>query len=108
MPNTNTSLTRQELFDLVWTKPATHIAKEFEIQTATLLKACKLLNVPRPTTGHWVKAEHGHVPTRPALPPPAQGTPASTTFAELVSKHRVKPKEELPAIVPAAVEAEST
>jgi len=93
MPDTNTSLTRQELFDLVWTKPVTHIAKEFGVQPALVLKACELLNVPRPTTGHWVKVDHGQVPPPPALPQTASGVHSSINFGQIMGRRRRLPKE---------------
>lgn len=82
MPDINTRLTRQELYELAWTKPATHIAKDFGVQLAAVLKACDILNVPRPTTGHWAKLEHGKAPPRPPLPVQQPGAPESTTFSE--------------------------
>jgi len=68
MTDSSRSLSREYLYELVWAKPATHIARELAIKPAAVLKACKLLNIPRPTTGHWVKLEHGQSPLRPTLP----------------------------------------
>jgi hypothetical protein len=108
MPDTNTPLTRQQLFRLVWNKPVTHIAMEFGVQPAVVLKACRILNIPRPTTGHWVKVEYGQIPASPALVPLAPGTQESTTLGELMSRRRRNPKAEPPAVTPVAPEIEST
>jgi hypothetical protein len=86
MLNPNTSLTRQELFRLVWSKPATHVAKDFGVPPAVVLKACKILNVPRPTTGHWVRVEHGQSPPPPPLPSPAPKMPTSVMLSDLMTR----------------------
>ena len=38
MRDINTQLTRQGLLELVWTMPATHIAKEFGVKLAVVLR----------------------------------------------------------------------
>lgn len=102
MPDSNAILTRQELFDLVWTKPATHIAKDFGVQPAMVLKACSLLNIPRPTTGHWVKLEHGQAVAKPALPPAGPKTPGSTSFGALIGRHKRMPRVDSPPVAATA------
>jgi hypothetical protein len=47
------NLTRKELFDLVWAKPRTEIAKQFEISAVRLGKVCREMNVPAPPRGYW-------------------------------------------------------
>lgn len=46
-------LTRQELYDLVWSKPIMHAAKQFGISGSMLCRICKDRNVPRPPRGYW-------------------------------------------------------
>lgn len=46
-------LTRQELYDLVWSKPMMHAAKQFGISDVMLGRICKERNVPRPPRGYW-------------------------------------------------------
>lgn len=77
---------------MVWTKPATHIAKEFGVQPAIVLKACRLLNLPRPTTGHWVKLEHGQSAPKPPLPPAGSNTPDRTSLSELSGRSKRTPR----------------
>lgn len=62
-------LTREEFFDLVWTKPMVQLAKEFGLSDVGLAKACKRHNIPRPDRGYWAKRAVGKAPKRPALPP---------------------------------------
>ena len=46
-------VTRQELYDLVWSRPLTHVAKDFGISGSMLGRICKDRNVPRPPRGYW-------------------------------------------------------
>lgn len=51
---TNT-LTRTDLYDLVWSKPLTTLAKEFSYSDNGLRKICIKHNIPLPKAGHWTK-----------------------------------------------------
>ncbi len=44
-------LTRKELYDLVWAKPRTEIAKQLEISDVRLGTLCREMNVPAPPRG---------------------------------------------------------
>jgi hypothetical protein len=46
-------LTRQELYDLVWSKPMIHAAKELGISDVMLGKICKEQKIPKPPQGYW-------------------------------------------------------
>ena len=46
-------LSREELYELVWSKPMTHASKELGISDVMLGKMCKQRNVPRPPRGYW-------------------------------------------------------
>ena len=50
----NITLTREKLYDLVWTEPMSTLAKKFGISDVGLAKICKRLQIPRPEQGHWV------------------------------------------------------
>jgi len=50
-------LTREELYDLVWSKPMIHVAKGFGISDVMLGKICRDLNVPRPPRGYWASLQ---------------------------------------------------
>lgn len=106
MADSNTPLRRQDLFALVWEKPATHIAKEFGVKVATVLKACSILDVPRPTTGHWSKVEFGKAPKPPLLPAIKPGGLESIILAECASKRVRRPRKVL--AQPVAIIAEPT
>lgn len=62
---------RQELYDLIWSTPASKLAAEFEISDVAVAKRCKKLNIPRPSRGYWAKIAAGQTPRKIPLPPPA-------------------------------------
>ncbi|MFL0125314.1 hypothetical protein V2590_11565 [Tenacibaculum maritimum] len=55
----NTTFTRKQLYDLVWSKPLTKLAKEYAISDNGLRKICKKHNIPLPQLGHWQKLQYG-------------------------------------------------
>lgn len=50
---------RKQLYDLVWSKPLTQLAKEYAISDTGLRKICKKHNIPLPKLGYWQKIQHG-------------------------------------------------
>jgi hypothetical protein len=52
-------LNRNELYDLVWSKPMTQLAKEFGLSDNGLRKICKKYEIPIPKMGHWQKIQYG-------------------------------------------------
>ena len=50
---------REDLYNLVWTKPITKIAKDYDVSDSAIIKICKKMEVPRPGMGYWAKVEHG-------------------------------------------------
>jgi len=52
------TLTRKELYDLVWAEPLSRLAKRFKISDIGLRKICKRMNIPIPAMGHWQKIQY--------------------------------------------------
>jgi hypothetical protein len=68
-------MTRQELYDLVWSKPMTHIAKEFGMSDVAIRKHCKNMDIPTPPVGYWMKLQHGkRSASQDCLAKPTQST----------------------------------
>ena len=67
-PHRMKTLSRQQLYDLVWTRPVTELAKEFEVSEYILWSICKKHNVPRPGMHYWHKLKRGIKPETPSLP----------------------------------------
>jgi hypothetical protein len=61
-------VSREELYELVWSMPMTKAAKKFSVSGSYLARVCAALRVPRPERGYWAKLEVGKAPERPALP----------------------------------------
>ncbi len=61
-------ITRDKLYDLVWSKPMTEIAKEYGVSDKMIAKICDKLNVPTPGLGYWRKREVGENIPKPRLP----------------------------------------
>ena len=72
------TLTRQELYELVWKTPMRHLATQFGLSDVGLAKTCKRHKIPRPPVGYWVKKSHGETVRRVSLPPCDE--PALTTI----------------------------
>lgn len=51
--------TREELYELVWTKPLSVLAREYQISDNGLRKICKKMQIPLPSIGHWQKVRSG-------------------------------------------------
>ena len=51
--------TREEFYELVWSKPMTHLAKEFAISDVALHKICRKRGIPNPPLGWWAKKAAG-------------------------------------------------
>lgn len=61
-------LFRKELFDKIWEKPITHVAKNYGVSDSAIIKVCKKMEIPRPLAGHWAKIKAGRVIKKPTLP----------------------------------------
>jgi hypothetical protein len=53
------SLTRKQLYDLVWSTPMTTLAKKYQISDSGLRKICIKMEIPLPKAGHWEKVRAG-------------------------------------------------
>jgi hypothetical protein len=53
------TLTRKELYDLVWAEPLSRLAKKYKISDNGLRKICKRMNITIPAMGYWQKIQYG-------------------------------------------------
>jgi hypothetical protein len=70
-------ITRQQLYEHVWSKPIRQLAKEYGLSDVGLSKLCRRHNIPLPPMGYWMKVSHDIYPPRPPLPPAPPETPES-------------------------------
>jgi len=61
-------LSRDELYEKVWSLPGSKLAKQFGISDVALAKVCKKFEIPRPDRGYWARLEAGQTLTKPSLP----------------------------------------
>lgn len=61
-------ITREYLYELVWTTPMTKVAAQFKVSGSYLARVCSALRVPRPERGYWAKLAVGKAAERPSLP----------------------------------------
>lgn len=99
------SITREKLYEMVWSRPMTHVASEFGISGNGLAKVCRKMDVPYPPRGHWAKYAAGKAPPATALPPPKKsGIETTIITATAVSSSGVSPITEAQKSRDAAVE----
>ncbi len=61
-------ISREELYQEVWSTPMTKLAKKYGISDVGLAKVCKRNNIPKPKAGYWAKMAHGKKVKRRSLP----------------------------------------
>jgi|TARA_R110002020_G_scaffold191187_1_gene390954 hypothetical protein len=64
----NKTVTRQELYELVWSKPVTHIAKQYGFSDNGIRKICKKHTIPLPNSGYWSKLKYNKPVVKAKLP----------------------------------------
>jgi len=64
----SSEISREELYEQVWTTPINHLAEKFGVSGSYLARVCAALNVPRPPVGYWQKLAVGRAKPRPRLP----------------------------------------
>src|SRR5580700_8610478 len=62
------TLTREELYNLVWSESLLSLSKKYDISDVGLRKMCKRNDVPIPKGGHWMKIKFGKKSPRIKLP----------------------------------------
>lgn len=85
-------MNRAALYELVWAKPVTHVAREFGLSDVAIRKICVKHDIPTPPLGYWNKLQHGKKVSRPQLPPLKKGQSDSI-------KLEMRPHKHLPAEV---------
>ena len=48
---------REKLYQEVWEKPVTEVAKRYKVSDVTIHKVCKSLDIPTPGPGYWAKVQ---------------------------------------------------
>lgn len=100
-----TTLTREELYELVWTEPMQTLATRFGISDVALKKRLVKMRVPTPGRGAWAKKAAGGPMRRPALPRLPASVPSATLTAVFRGAPKTTDQEEAEATGPVADQA---
>lgn len=100
MANERLTVTREELYELVWSTSMVKLAGRFGCSNVALAKLCKRMDVPNPGVGHWARIAAGQTPDRTPLPKAKQGTllTAATPEGHVLQDPR-EPKAVPPVVV---------
>lgn len=94
-------LTREELYDLVWTDPVRTVAARFGVSDVWVKKVCQRANVPVPQRGYWAKLQAGKPVVRVKLPSREPGQSSRTSIGpQVASSWRWDPEAELAEPIP--------
>ncbi|MGF7156475.1 hypothetical protein [Novosphingobium gossypii] len=72
---------RREFYDLVWSKPITHIAKDFALSDVAIHKICRKHQISTPPPGYWAKKNAGKTAVQTKLPKAPRSTTDNVTIA---------------------------
>ncbi len=100
-----TTLSREELYQRIWTTPATRLAREFGISDVALAKLCRRRAIPTPPRGYWARLRAGQHPLRPGLPaaPAGMDRPVTLSVSRLPALPVVSPPAGRSQSVPVAI-----
>src|SRR6185369_3659709 len=74
------TITRQELYERIWTTPIVRLAEELGYSYPELIKIVTALNIPRPSGGYWYRIQHGGASEQVPLPPAPEGAQKEIPF----------------------------
>src|ERR1700676_5035487 len=66
--NNSVTLTRQQLYEKVWSTSVRALAKHYSVRDQDISKLCEKYSIPRPPAGYWQKIQHGYKIPQPPLP----------------------------------------
>ena len=73
MRRRGTPVSREALYEEVWSDPVTVVAPRYGLSDVGLVKICKKLRIPVPGRGYWAKVKAGHPTHKVPLPALAAG-----------------------------------
>jgi len=75
-----TTLSRQDLFNKVWSQPVTKVATELGLSDTAVRKMCDRHDIPVPGRGYWAQVTAGRTFAKPRLRPAKNATLETITF----------------------------
>ena len=97
MKDRGTPVSREALYEEVWSDPATVVAPRYGLSDVGLLKACKKLRIPVPGRGYWAKVKADRPTQKSPLPALAAGakTAGPTPLSEEEAALRARVQDAL-------------
>ncbi len=89
------TLTREALYDLVWTDAVRTVAGRYGVSDVWLKKLCQKASVPLPERGYWAKIQAGRKLPKTPLPPREPGASNIVSIGKEPYSWRYDPEEEL-------------
>lgn len=88
------TVTRTNLYNLVWSVPMRDLATRFDISDVALAKRCRKADTPVPPRGYWARKQAGLKTTQPVLPPRYPGAAETITFGNKLTYGLTKDAED--------------
>lgn len=92
MSNNTIRLTREQLYEQVWSEPMTKLAKSYSLSDVGLRKRCVKLKIPLPGAGYWAKKQYGKA--GPPLPLPPFDGGEVVEFHVAIEREKNRPVDE--------------
>jgi hypothetical protein len=89
-------LSREEFYQKVWTTPMVHLAKELGTRSMILSNICVRYQIPKPSSGYWVKKQLGKASPQSELPPisdPGMQTIKISSHPRVIEEEEPIPQE---------------
>lgn len=81
------TVSREELYEQVWSKPMTKVAADYGVTGTALKKTCDRHHIPTPERGYWAKLEYGKRVNKEALPPLTETNLATVRISGSSEQH---------------------
>ncbi|KAB2735798.1 hypothetical protein [Brucella anthropi] len=81
------TVSREELYEQVWSKPMTKVAADYGVTGTALKKTCNRHQIPTPERGYWAKLEHGKRVNKEVLPSLTESNLATVRILGSSEKH---------------------
>lgn len=89
-----TTISREALYELVWTEPVRTIAQRMGVSDVWLKKCCAKADIPVPDRGYWAKLRANKKVVRQELPPRSPGMATDVTVGTGQRSYQWPPKPE--------------
>lgn len=89
-----TTISREALYELVWTEPVRTIAQRMGVSDVWLKKCCAKADIPVPDRGYWAKLRANKKVVRQKLPPRSPGMATDVTVGTGQRSYQWPPKPE--------------